>query len=54
MPITKASSFTPKSMSDTVDTVDTADTEEMAYDYASFLLSLWHSGQRVNKINEKG
>ena len=29
-------------------------TEEMANDYAAFLLELWHSGQKVNKINEKG
>ena len=29
-------------------------TEEMAYDYAAFLLDLWHSGQKVHKINEKG
>lgn len=28
--------------------------EEMADDYAAFLLDLWHSGQKVNKINEKG
>lgn len=28
--------------------------EEMTDDYAAFLLDLWHSGQKVNKINEKG
>lgn len=29
-------------------------TEEMAYDYAAFLLDLWHYGQMVHKINKKG
>lgn len=29
-------------------------TEEMADDYAAFLLDLWHYGQMVHKINEKG
>lgn len=28
--------------------------EEMADDYAAFLLDLWHYGQMVHKINEKG
>ncbi len=29
-------------------------TEEMADDYAAFLLDLWHYGQMVHKINKKG
>ena len=29
-------------------------TDEMAYDYAMFLLHLWKSKQKANKINEKG
>ncbi len=28
--------------------------EEMADDYAAFLLDLWHYGQMVHKINKKG
>lgn len=43
-----------KSSVDTDDKVDTAITEEMAYDYAAFLLDLWHSGKMVNKINREG
>lgn len=39
---------------DTVDKADTVITEEMAYDYATFLLDLWHYGQMVHKINKKG
>ena len=39
---------------DTVDKADTVVTEEMAYDYAAFLLGLWHSGKMVNKINREG
>lgn len=39
---------------DTADKANKVITEEMAYDYAMFLLHLWKSGQKVNKINKKG
>lgn len=39
---------------DKADKANKVITEEMVYDYAAFLLNLWHSGQKVNKINEKG
>lgn len=45
------------SSNDTANTVKKSTnliTEEMADDYAAFLLDLWHYGQMVHKINEKG